>query len=151
MDWEISKNGNVLDILLLTFPLREWLGVGLDHNANTDHLMGNGICGYVLARFFCLDGVFSNRIDNRVNPGYSRHQQTWASSNIALVGPSLSALLKAGRTGPFWMECSLVLFSLVSAFIGSGAVRHVWCGVADLVFWTTRPPFGIAKMVLQRQ
>ena len=27
------ETGNILDILLLTFPLREWLGVGLDHNA----------------------------------------------------------------------------------------------------------------------
>ena len=47
------ETGNILDILLLTFPLREWFGVGLDHNAKIlIILLGNGMCGYVLARCF---------------------------------------------------------------------------------------------------
>ena len=33
------ETGNILDILLLTFPLREWLGVGLDHNAKDSHYL----------------------------------------------------------------------------------------------------------------
>ena len=47
------ETGNILDILFLSFPLREWLGVGLDHNAKIMIiLLGNGLCGYVLARSF---------------------------------------------------------------------------------------------------
>ena len=54
------KRGNILDILFLTFPLREWLGVGLDHNAKIMIiLMGNGMCGYVLARCFTNSWIVS--------------------------------------------------------------------------------------------
>ena len=63
------ETGNIRYIIS-TFPLREWLGVGLDHNAKIlIILMGNGMCGYVLARCFAiLDSLSGSSSIAIVNP-----------------------------------------------------------------------------------
>ena len=43
------ETGNILDILLLSYPLRELVGFPADHNLKVLLiLMGNGLCGYAL-------------------------------------------------------------------------------------------------------
>ena len=45
------ETGNILDILLLSYPLDRWFGFPASHNLKVlVILIGNGICGYVLAR-----------------------------------------------------------------------------------------------------
>ena len=47
------ETGNILDLLLLSYPLRELVGFPADHNLKVLLiLMGNGLCGYALARSF---------------------------------------------------------------------------------------------------
>jgi len=47
------ETGNILDILLLSYPLDGWLGFPADHNAKVLAILtGNGICAYALARTF---------------------------------------------------------------------------------------------------
>ena len=47
------ETGNILDIILFSFPLRNLLGFPLDHNVKVILiLVGNGLCGYALARGF---------------------------------------------------------------------------------------------------
>ena len=47
------ETGNILDILLLSYPLRELVGFPADHNLKVMLiLMGNGLCAYALARSF---------------------------------------------------------------------------------------------------
>ena len=45
------ETGNILDILLFSYPLRNWAGFPADHNLKILLiLIGNGVCGYALAR-----------------------------------------------------------------------------------------------------
>ena len=45
------ETGNILDILLLSYPLDRWFGFPTSHNLKVLLiLIGNGVCGYVLAR-----------------------------------------------------------------------------------------------------
>ena len=45
------ETGNILDILLLSYPLDRWFGFPASHNLKVlVILIGNGLCGYVLAR-----------------------------------------------------------------------------------------------------
>ena len=44
------ETGNILDILLFSYPLRNWFGFPADHNLKILLiLIGNGLCGYALA------------------------------------------------------------------------------------------------------
>lgn len=147
------ETGNILDILLLTFPLREWLGVGLDHNAKIMIiLLGNGMCGYVLARCFTNSWVVSLAAGSIaiVNPlviqdinklGLRQTLLWWV-----LLFPAL--LKRAGRTGTV-LDGMLVglCFSLISAFYWFYGLFAGMFGVVWLIWflWTTRPPFGIAR------
>ena len=147
------ETGNILDILLLTFPLREWLGVGLDHNAKIlIILLGNGLCGYVLARCFTNSWMVSLAAGSIaiVNPlviqdinklGLRQTLLWWL-----LLFPAL--LKRAGRTGTV-VDGMLVglCFSFISAFywfygLFAGMFGAVWLA---WFLWTTRPPFGVAR------
>ncbi len=47
------ETGNILDILLLSYPLDRWFGFPHHHNLKVlVILVGNGVCGYALARSF---------------------------------------------------------------------------------------------------
>ena len=47
------ETGNILDLLLVSYPLEQWLGWPMSHNVKVLFiLVGNGICGYALARSF---------------------------------------------------------------------------------------------------
>lgn len=47
------ETGNILDILLLSYPLDRWLGFPTHHNVKVLVILaGNGMCGYALARSF---------------------------------------------------------------------------------------------------
>ena len=102
-------------------------------------LIGNGMCGYVLARCFTnlwmvslaagSIAIVNPLVIQDINKLGLRQTLLW----WVLLFP---ALLKRGRAdGPFWMECSLVLL-----FFGIGILLvlwsfcgHVWSGVAGLV------------------
>ena len=52
------ETGNILDILLLSYPLRLWVGFPADHNVKIlIILIGNGVCAYTLARAH-TDSIF---------------------------------------------------------------------------------------------
>ena len=52
------ETGNILDILLLSYPLRLWVGFPADHNVKIlIILIGNGLCAYTLARAH-TDSIF---------------------------------------------------------------------------------------------
>ena len=47
------ETGNILDLLLLSYPLDHWFGFPQHHNLKVlTILVGNGVCGYALARSF---------------------------------------------------------------------------------------------------
>jgi hypothetical protein len=47
------ETGNILDVILLSYPLRNWFGFPVDHNMKIlVILVGNGLCGYALARIY---------------------------------------------------------------------------------------------------
>ena len=65
------ETGNILDVLLLSYPLDQWFGFPWHHNVKVIVIMvGNGLCGYWLARGFT---------DSRV--------VAWAASCVAIVNP----------------------------------------------------------------
>lgn len=54
------ETGNILDILLLSYPLEQWVGMPASHNLKVlAILVGNGLCAYVLARSFTKSRVVS--------------------------------------------------------------------------------------------
>ena len=73
------ETGNILDLILLSYPLEHWFGWPMNHNLKVLLiLIGNGICGYALARTFTdlMDHCVGGR-DRRYfeSIGDSRHQQ----------------------------------------------------------------------------
>ena len=153
-----SRNRDILDILLLTFPLREWLGVGLDHNAKIlIILLGNGMCGYVLARCFTNSWMVSLAAGSIaiVNPlviqdinklGLRQTLLWWV-----LLFPAL--LKRAGRTGTV-LDGVLVglCFSLISAFYWFYGLFAGYLELSGWWFlWTTRPIRYSRSGYLRRQ
>ena len=54
------ETGNILDILLLSYPLEQWFGMPVGHNLKVlTILVGNGLCAYVLARTFTTSRAVS--------------------------------------------------------------------------------------------
>jgi len=116
------ETGNVLDVLLISYPLDQWLGFPFHHNVKVLLiLLGNGLCGYALARQFT---------DSRI--------VAWAAGCVAVVNPLVIvdingtglrqvllwwlllfpiSLMRATRTRTL-LDGALVglLFTLVSAF-----------------------------------
>ena len=146
------ETGNILDLLLLSFPLREWFGIPLDHNLKIIViLLGNGICGYVLARSFTNSRLLS-----------------LAAGSIALINPLvIQDINKLGlrQTLLWWMLLFPVFlkraahtttiidgmltglcFTLVSAFYWFYGLFTGLFGVIWLTWflWTSKPPWRIA-------
>ena len=147
------ETGNILDILFLSCPLREWLGVGLDHNAKIMIiLLGNGLCGYVLARSFTNSwilglaagsiAIVNPLVIQDINKLGLRQTLLW----WMLLFPAL--LQRAARTGTIIDGLLVgVCFSLIAAFYWFYGLFSAMFGVVWLVWflWKHRPPFSIAR------
>ena len=141
------ETGNVLDVLLISYPLEQWLGFPFHHNIKVLMiLMGNGLCGYALARQFT---------DSRI--------VAWAAGCVAVVNPLVIvdingtglrqvllwwlllfpiSLMRATRTRTI-LDGALVglLFTLVSAFYWFYGLFAAMFGLIWLVswWWSHRP------------
>ena len=141
------ETGNILDVLLLSYPLDQWLGFPFHHNVKVLLIMvGNGVCAFWLARGFT---------DSRV--------VAWAAGCVAVVNPLVIvdvngtglrqvllwwlllfpiSLARATRTARVvdgvWVG---ILFTLVSAFYWFYGLFAAMFGVMWIVhwWWTQRP------------
>jgi hypothetical protein len=144
------ETGNILDVLLLSYPLDQWLGFPFHHNVKVLLIMvGNGLCAYWLARGFT---------DSRV--------VAWAAGCVAVVNPlvivdvngtglrqvllwwlllfpvSLSRATRNARMiDGVWVG---VVFTLVSAFYWFYGLFAAMFGLMWIAhwWWTQRPPWG---------
>ncbi len=144
------ETGNVLDVLLISYPFDVWFGFPWHHNLKVLLiLLGNGLCGYALARQFT---------DSRM--------VSWAAGCVAIANPLVIvdvngtglrqvllwwlllfpiSLMRATRTARLldgvWVG---LLFTLVSAFywfygLFAGVFGLIWIGH----WWVTqRPPWN---------
>lgn len=144
------ETGNVLDVLLISYPLDQWFGFPFHHNLKVLGIMvGNGLCAYALARQFT---------DSRL--------VAWAAGCVAIANPLVIvdvngtglrqvllwwlllfpiSLIRVTRTKSVWDGMLVgVLFTLVSAFYW---FYGLFAGMFALIFlvgtwWTQRPPIG---------
>ena len=143
------ETGNVLDVLLISYPIDQIFGFPWHHNLKVLLiLIGNGLCGYALARRFT---------DSRV--------VAWAAGCVAVVNPLVIvdvngtglrqvllwwlllfpiSLMRATRTGRIidgvWVG---VVFTLVGAFYWFYGLFAAMFGLVWLSHWwfTQRPPW----------
>jgi hypothetical protein len=135
------ETGNVLDVLLISYPLEQWLGFPFHHNIKVLLiLLGNGLCGYGLARQFT---------DSRM--------VAWAAGCVAVVNPLVIvdingtglrqvllwwlllfpiSLMRATRTRTV-LDGAVVglLFTLVSAFYWFYGLFAAMFGLIWLGWW----------------
>ena len=146
------ETGNILDILLLSFPLREWFGVPVDHNSKIlIILVGNGLCGYVLARSFTNSRLLALAAGSiaLINPLVIQDINKLGLRQVLLWWLLLFpvTLKKASRTGTILDGAMVgVCFSMISAFYWFYGLFAGLYGLIWLVWWLfeTRPPWRIA-------
>ncbi|MFT5679847.1 MAG: hypothetical protein ACI8RZ_000752 [Myxococcota bacterium] len=143
------ETGNILDILLLSYPLRELVGFPADHNLKVMLiLMGNGLCGYALARSFTDSvpvsiaaasvAIFNPLVIQDINKTGLRQVLLW----WLLLYPIF--LARAGRTCERKDGVIVgILFSAIAAFywfygLFTVMLTAVWVG---WWWWTVRPPW----------
>lgn len=146
------ETGNILDVLLLSYPLREWFGIPLDHNLKIlIILLGNGLCGYVLARSYTNStsvalaagsiALINPLVIQDINKLGLRQTLLW----WLLLFPVF--LQRAGRTTNI-SDGILVgmCFSLISAFYWFYGLFAGMLGVIWLAWflWSTKPPWRLA-------
>lgn len=142
------ETGNILDILLISYPLREWVGSPMDHNLKVIViLVGNGVCGYALARSFtdsvlaslaaAAIAIFNPLVVQDINKTGLRQVLLW----WMLLYPIF--LVRAGRTCR-GIDGAMVgiIFSLISAFYWFYGLFVAMMTVVWLLWWYVeqRPP-----------
>ena len=143
------ETGNIMDLLLLSYPLREWFGSPFDHNLKTLIILtGNGLCGYALARSYTDSvlvalGAASLAIINPlviqdINKTGLRQVTLW----WLLLFPVF--LQRAGRTGHISDGVLAgICFALVSAFYWFYGLFAGLFGIFWVIWWfiKERPPW----------
>ena len=159
------ETGNILDLILLSYPLEYWFGWPMNHNLKVLLiLIGNGICGYALARTFtdswiiALVGgtvaILNPLVIQDINKLGLRQVILW----WLLLYPIF--LRRAQRTGTMADAMAAgILFVLTSAFYW---FYGMFAGMMTLVhvvswWWRERPtrsrvtswgvPFAVTSMV----
>lgn len=142
------ETGNILDILLLSYPLRELFGFPADHNLKVLVILaGNGLCGYALARAHTDSrlaaiaaasiAIFNPLVVQDINKTGLRQVLLW----WLLLYPIF--LGRAGRTcRPIDGVMVGALFSLISAFYWFYGLFAAMMSVIWVVWWYAeqRPP-----------
>ena len=143
------ETGNILDLLLLSYPLRELVGFPADHNLKVIViLMGNGLCGYALARSFTDSvlvsiaaasvAIFNPLVIQDINKTGLRQVLLW----WLLLYPIF--LARAGRTCDR-SDGFLVgaVFSAIAAFYWFYGLFAAMMTAVWLVWWwwSVRPPW----------
>jgi len=146
------ETGNILDILLFSYPLRNWFGFPADHNLKVIIiLLGNGLCGYALARSFTdsrlvslsagMIAIINPLVIQDINKLGLRQVTLW----WLLLFPIF--LQRAGRTTTIKDGISVgVCFTLISAFYWFYGLFAAMFGAIWLIWWliAERPPWRIA-------
>lgn len=146
------ETGNILDILLLSFPLREWFGIPADHNLKIIFiLVGNGVCGYVLARSFTDSRLLSLGAGAIaiINPLVIQDINKLGLRQVLLWWMLLFpvTLKRASRTGTIVDGAMVgICFSLISAFYWFYGLFAGIYGLIWVVWWwfESKPPWRIA-------
>jgi hypothetical protein len=141
------ETGNILDILLLSYPLERWFGFPNHHNLKVlVIIVGNGVCGYALARSLSdsrtvsvaagLVAVLNPLVFQDINKTGLRQVLLW----WLLLYPVFLARAQRTRT---WLDGALAggCFALVAAFYwfyGLFAVLFTLMHVAAW-WWRERP------------
>lgn len=142
------ETGNILDILLLSYPLRELFGSPADHNLKVlIILIGNGLCGYALARSFTDSvvaslaaasvAIFNPLVVQDINKTGLRQVLLW----WLLLYPIF--LSRAGRTcRPIDGVLAGLMFSAVSSFYWFYGLFAAMMSVIWVSWWyiEQRPP-----------
>jgi len=142
------ETGNILDILLLSYPLREAFGFPADHNLKVLVILaGNGLCAYALARAYtdsvaaslaaAAVAIFNPLVIQDINKTGLRQVLLW----WLLLYPVF--LSRAGRTcRPLDGVIVGILFSLISAFYWFYGLFTVMMTVIWVGWWyiDQRPP-----------
>lgn len=142
------ETGNILDILLLSYPLRELFGSPADHNLKVlIILVGNGLCGYALARSFTDSilaslaaasiAIFNPLVVQDINKTGLRQVLLW----WLLLYPIF--LSRAGRTcRPIDGILAGLMFSAVSSFYWFYGLFAAMMSVIWVAWWyiEQRPP-----------
>lgn len=143
------ETGNILDLLLLSYPLRELVGFPADHNLKVIViLMGNGLCGYALARSFTDSilvsiaaasvAIFNPLVIQDINKTGLRQVLLW----WLLLYPIF--LSRAGRTCERSDGVLVgVVFSAIAAFYWFYGLFAAMMTAVWLVWWwwSVRPPW----------
>jgi hypothetical protein len=143
------ETGNILDLLLLSFPLREWFGSPMDHNLKTlIILVGNGLCGYALARSYTDSklvalaaasvAIINPLVIQDINKTGLRQVTLW----WLLLFPIF--LQRAGRTGNILDGIlSGLCFALIAAFYWFYGLFAGLFGLFWVLWWAwkERPPW----------
>ena len=142
------ETGNILDILLLSYPLRLWVGFPADHNMKIVLiLIGNGLCAYTLARSY-TDSIFVAIAVSTIaiiNPLVIQDINKIGLRQVLLWWLFLFPvfLAKAGRSGSyrdaFWVG---VFFTLTAAFYWFYGLFAAMFGLVWLIawIWKDKPP-----------
>ena len=147
------ETGNILDLLLLSYPLRDWVGTPFDHNLKIlIILVGNGVCGYALARSFTdsrlvslaagVIALINPLVIQDINKIGLRQTLLW----WLLLFPI--TLQRAGRRGRVVDGVMVgLLYTLIAAFYWFYGLFAAMFGVIWLSWWwiKTRPPFAVAR------
>ncbi len=143
------ETGNILDILLLSYPLDAFVGFPSAHNLKVILiLIGNGLCGYALARAFtdsplvaiaaAAVAIFNPLVIQDINKTGLRQVLLW----WLLLYPVF--LIRAGRTCDRRDGLIVgVMFSLISAFYWFYGLFAAMMTAVWVIWWwrKQRPPW----------
>ena len=148
------ETGNILDVLLLSYPLDRWLGFPAHHNVKVLLILwGNGLCGYAMARAFTDARLVSLAVGAlaMANPLVFQDIDKTGLRQVLLwwllLYPAL--LARAWRTARpldgVWVGACFVAISAFYWFYGLFAVMFSVMALGWW-WWQDRPP----RVVLQR-
>ena len=145
------ETGNILDILLLSYPLRLWVGFPADHNVKIlIILIGNGLCAYTLARAH-TDSIFVALAVSTIaiiNPLVIQDINKIGLRQVLLWWLFLFPLFlsRAGRSGTY-KDAFLtgVFFTMSAAFYWFYGLFAAMFGLVWLIhwIWIDKPPRSI--------
>ena len=146
------ETGNILDVLLFSYPLRNWFGFPADHNLKILLiLIGNGLCGYALARSFTDSWMvaISAGVIAIINPLVIQDINKLGLRQVTLWWLLLFPIFlqRAGRTTAISDGVAVgVCFTLVSAFYWFYGLFAAIFGAIWLGWWwvSEKPPWRIA-------
>jgi len=147
------ETGNILDLILLSYPLREWVGVPMDHNLKILIILtGNGLCGYTLARTFTdsklvalgagIVAIINPLVIQDINKLGLRQTFLW----WLLLFPVF--LQRASTQGTILSGLKVgICFTLISAFYWFYGLFAGMLGVIWILWWfiKKRPPWRLAS------